>query len=190
MLDQRPGFLLFRAEGPDAAACFANEAGGHRWQRVPPNDKRGRVQTSTVTVAVLEEVPEAKVALGAGEVQVRYTRGSGPGGQARNKTESCVVATHLPTGITVRVDTERSQKQNLAFARALLRSRLAQRQSGALASERNAARRGQIGSGMRGDKRRTVRCQDGLVVDHVLGRRLRLDAYEKGCLEGFMSTEA
>jgi peptide chain release factor 1 len=172
--------IVFRAGGANAARVFEHEPGGHRWQRIPPNEKRGRVHTSTVTVAVLREPEETELALPPSELEWRTSRGSGPGGQHRNKTESAFVLTHLPTGLTVRCESERSQHRNRDLALRVLRARLlASRQQGA-AQATNASRRSQVGSGQRGDKVRTVRCQDGLVTDHRLGCRLRLDAYLRG----------
>ena len=162
------------------AAAFADEAGGHRWQRVPPNEKRGRVHTSTVTVAVLPVTQAALAAVKPSDVEWTTTRGSGPGGQHRNVTESCVVATHRPTGVTVRCDSERSQHQNRRLALETLSARIHAAQEAASQRERAGERRTQVGSGMRGDKRRTIRERDGQVNDHVTGRRWSLDSYLSG----------
>ena len=118
------GILVLRVHGRGAEEAFQDEGGGHRWQRVPPNDKRGRVHTSTITVAVLPEPTAAELRLAPGDVQRVTCRGSGAGGQHRNVTESCVVVTHRPTGLTVRCESERSQHQNEETALALLRARL------------------------------------------------------------------
>jgi peptide chain release factor 1 len=162
---------------------FRDEAGGHRWQRVPPNEKRGRVQTSTVTVAVLPEPTEAQVHIAPSELAWTTCRGSGPGGQHRNRTESAVQLTHQPTGLTVRCESERSQHQNRATALSLLRARLWQEEQIRLGREREASRRSQVGSGMRGDKRRTIRVQDGAVHDHVTGRTWVYTDYVRGLWE-------
>ncbi|APR79142.1 Peptide chain release factor 1 [Minicystis rosea] len=180
LVEALPGLIVLRAVGKQADVVFRDEPGGHRWQRVPPTEKRGRVHTSTITVAILPEVTEAQIRLDPRDLEIGTCRGSGAGGQHRNKTESAVMIKHRPSGLVVRCETERSQHQNRATALALLRSRLwaaAQaKQSGNVA----AARRDQVGSGMRGDKRRTIRCQDGVVTDHVTGRRWPLRAYERG----------
>jgi peptide chain release factor 1 len=180
IVEQRSGILVFRATGNGADAAFANEAGGHRWQRIPPTEKRGRVQTSTVTVAVLAEPTEVQIQISDRDLEWSATRGSGPGGQNRNKTETCVIVKHLPTGLQVRCETERSKEQNQRTALALLRARLWEAQRNRVVSERAADRKAQVGSGMRGDKRRTIRCQDGQVNDHVTGRRWELKAYLRG----------
>lgn len=180
MLEERPGFIVFRASGADAARVFLHEPGGHRWQRIPPTEKRGRVHTSTVTVAVLQEPEDSALVIPPAELEWRTSRGSGPGGQHRNKTESAVVLTHRPSGLTVRCESERSQHRNRDTALRLLRARLLQAREEGAARSLNAARRGQVGSGQRGDKVRTVRCQDGVVTDHRLGRKLSLEAYLRG----------
>jgi len=180
IVDERRGLLVFRAAGPRAAAAFRDEAGGHRWQRIPPNDKHGRVHTSTITVAVLPEPTEVEVRIAPGDLEWSTCYGTGPGGQKRNKTESTVLLTHRPTGMQIRCETSRSQQQNRVTALALLRARLWARVHEKLTAERAQERRDQLGSGMRGDKRRTIRCQDGTVVDHVTGRRWELKAYLRG----------
>lgn len=179
-MDERPGILVFRVSGADAAATFSNEAGGHRWQRVPPNEKRGRVHTSTVTVAVLPEPTAVQVNISERDIEWTAQRGSGPGGQHRNKTESAVLVKHKPTGIVAYCQSERSQHRNRASAMAVLRARLWQREHEAVNGVRADDRRRQVGSGMRGDKRRTIRSQDGQVVDHVTGRRWNFEAYQRG----------
>jgi peptide chain release factor 1 len=166
--------------GPGAHDAFRDEAGGHRWQRVPPNDKRGRVHTSTITVAVLPEPTEAQVALSPGDLEWSTCRGSGAGGQHRNKTESAVKLLHRPSGLLVRCESQRSQHQNRATALALLRARLWADAASTKEKQRASARRDQVGSGMRGDKRRTIRCQDGVVTDHVTGRTWAFRDYERG----------
>ncbi len=151
LLDDRPGLLVFRASGADASRLFQHEPGGHRWQRVPPGEKRGRVHTSTVTVAVLREPEAAELELPPAALDWRTARGSGPGGQHRNKTESAVVLTHLPTGLTVRCDSERSQHRNRDIALRVLRARLLQAREQGAAQAVNSSRRGQVGSGQRWD---------------------------------------
>lgn len=165
--------------GPGVVNTYGNESGGHRWQRVPPNEKRGRVHTLTVTVAVL------RPAHGCTEINVRdveftTTCGSGPGGQNRNKVESCVVARHVPTNIVVRCENERSQHQNKRQALLELSVRVGELQRQAQASAENNVRKHQVGSGMRGDKVRTYREQDDVVIDHRTGAKLNLRRWRKG----------
>jgi peptide chain release factor 1 len=147
---------------------------------VPPTERRGRVHTSTITIAVLPEPLDAELRIAPGDLAWSTCRGSGPGGQHVNKTESTVIVTHLPTGLSVRSGAERSQHQNRATVLAVLRARLWEAETERRAGARAEARRRQVGSGMRGDKRRTVRCQDGVVTDHPTGRRWSLREYERG----------
>lgn len=166
--------------GKAAAATFRNEAGGHRVQRVPPNEKRGRVHTSTITVAVMREPVASELRLDERDLRWTKCRGSGAGGQHRNVTDSAVQVKHLPTGLVVRCEAERSAHQNQASALAVLRAKLLAAQETAAVRAENEARRGMVGSGMRGDKRRTIRYQDGVVTDHVLGVRVPLRDYLRG----------
>lgn len=166
--------------GRGAAALFAGEPGGHRWQRVPETKKRGRVHTSTITVAVLEEPRHAELTIRPDDVDVETMRGSGAGGQHRNKTDSAVRARHRPTGIEVRCESERSQHRNRELAMRVLAARVAELSRSAVQGERSADRRRQVGSGMRGDKRRTIRVQDGQVNDHVDGRSWQFKLYARG----------
>lgn len=180
ILDTRPGICVLRISGKSAIETFKDEPGGHRWQRIPPTEKRGRVQTSTVTVAVLPEPTKAQVALRDEDLDITTCRGSGAGGQHRNKTDSAVQIKHLPTGLIVRCETERSQHSNRETALALMRARLWEAERQRVARSRDGDRKSQIGSGMRGDKRRTIRAQDGSVTDHVSGRTWRYKDYVRG----------
>ena len=103
VIEERPGILVFVASGKGTRELFSRESGGHRWQRVPPTEKRGRVQTSTVTVAAFDmmvQTPDHQI--DRRDIEIRTTRGSGPGGQHKNTSDTAVVATHIPTGITAR----------------------------------------------------------------------------------------
>lgn len=184
MLEQRAGYLAIRVTGRDAERAFAHEAGGHRWQRVPPTERRGRVHTSTITVAVLKEPTEAQVRLDPGELVISKCRGSGAGGQHRNVTDSAVQVKHVPTGLIVRAEGERSQHQNRALALALLRAKLQEGAASEASAQRNRKRKRQIGGGARGDKRRTIAVQRGEVVDHLTGKRLSMKRYLRGELQG------
>ena len=147
---------------------------------MPPTEKRDRVHTSTITVAVLPEPTDVEVRVDERDLDWSTCRGTGSGGQKRNKTESTVLLTHRPSGLQVRCETSRSQQHNRAMALVLLRARLWAAERERIAGARAHDRRAQVGSGMRGDKRRTIRCQDGVVTDHLLGRRWPLRAYLRG----------
>lgn len=180
VLDQRPGAIIARVRGSAAQQTFQHEAGGHRWQRVPPTERSGRVHTSTVTVAVLPEPPDAYAGFSLNDVEIEAARGHGKGGQHRNKTESAIRARHRPTGLEAYCQSERSQHQNKAAALAVLRARVFAHLTTSEHGARAEHRRGQVGQGQRGDKRRTIRTQDGQVVDHVAGLRWRLADYLDG----------
>jgi peptide chain release factor 1 len=166
--------------GRDAEAAFEDEPGGHRWQRVPPNDKRGRVQSSTITVVVLPEAETVAVTIDERDLVWSTCRGSGDGGQHLQKTESAVMLWHVPSGVRVRCESERSQHQNRATALATLRARLEEAARREAHARRGDVRKEQAGRGERSDKRRTVREQDDSVVDHVTGKRWSLRRYLRG----------
>lgn len=180
IVEERPGLTILRVTGRFASETFGEEAGGHRWQRIPPTERRGRVHTSTVTVAVLPEPTPLQLKIAESDLEWATCRGSGAGGQHRNKTESAVVLKHVPTGVTVRCESERSQRQNRETALGLLRARIWEARQEEAATKRDAKRRQQVGSGMRGDKRRTVAVQRDEVVDHVTGQRWQFKAYARG----------
>jgi peptide chain release factor 1 len=171
---------IFKVSGESAGATFENESGGHRWQRVPPTERKGRVQTSTITVAVLPDVAETTLEIPASDLEWTMTTAQGNGGQSVNTTYSCVVLMHKPSGLTVRCQNERSQFQNKRFALEMLRSKLLAQRENADHSSRAQNRKGQVGSGQRGDKRRTIRVQDGTVKDHGTGKTWRYVDYRNG----------
>ncbi len=161
-------------------ALFAGEAGGHRWQRVPPTEKRGRVQTSTITIAILDEEAVVDIVIRDEDLEWKACRSPGKGGQHVQKTDSAIQLTHLPTGIHVRSHEERSAHMNKATALEKLRERLRADLTARTSSARALERRSQVGSGMRGDKLRTIRAQDDSVVDHETGRVWKLRDYLRG----------
>ncbi|GIK74552.1 MAG: hypothetical protein BroJett021_35400 [Chloroflexota bacterium] len=170
-------------EGPPAAiAPLLREAGGHRWQRVPPTERRGRVHTSTVTVAVFEMKPESEWRLRDADIEVFTTKDSGPGGQHRNKTESCVVMRHKATGIEAKA-ASKSQHANRRAAREELEARVAAHLSARKKEVEDARRREMVGSGERGDKIRTYRERDNIATDHRTGKKARLSDVLSGRLD-------
>lgn len=135
-----------------------------------------------MTVAVLEEAHESEVYIGKGDLEETFTRGSGPGGQHRNKSDTAVVLKHIPSGISVRCEQGKSQHHNRQTALAILRTKLKQAQEGETQEQRAQQRRKQVGSGMRGDKVRTIQTRNGVVVDHRTGKRMSYEKYLKGNL--------
>lgn len=172
--------MSFLVEGSDVQKLFSQEPGGHRFQRNPPTERRGRIHTSTITVVVLPIEAKIEKSLRESDIEYRTTKGSGPGGQHKNVTESEVIATHKPTGIQVRIGTERSQHKNKAIAVAILAGKIEELNREKQRNDRDTIRRNQQGSGMRGDKVRTVRVQDGIVTCELTGRKTNFAQYSKG----------
>jgi len=183
LLEQRRGFVRFKVTGKDAKKAFKNEGGGIRWQRVPPTERGGLVHTSTITVAILTEVTASEIYIDPKDLEFKATRGSGSGGQHKNVTDSAVQLTHKPSGIRIRCEAGRSQHDNKEQALEVLRAKLKQAEADKVTSACNDKRRSQVGTGMRGNKVRTIRMQDDIVIDHHTNKRTTAKKYLKGNLK-------
>jgi peptide chain release factor 1 len=163
------------------------ESGVHRVQRVPATENQGRIHTSTVTVAVLPEAEEVDVQIDEGDLRIDVYRASGAGGQHVNKTDSAVRITHLPTGIVVAMQEERSQHKNRAKAMKILRARMYEQQRTALDATRAADRKSQVGTGDRSERIRTYNFPQGRVSDHRINLTLyKIDRVMQGELDDFI----
>ncbi len=176
--------VSFSIEGDGAYSRFKYESGVHRVQRVPETESQGRIHTSTVTVAVLAEADEVELEINPVDLKIDVFRASGAGGQHINKTESAVRITHLPTGVVVECQDERSQHKNKDKAMKILRSRLyealLEEQNDKIASERKS----QVGTGNRSERIRTYNFPESRVTDHRIGLTLyRLEYILNGNLD-------
>jgi peptide chain release factor 1 len=180
---------VFAVSGDGAYSVFKWEAGTHRVQRVPATESQGRIHTSTATVAVMPEAEEVEVEIDPQDLKIDVYRSTGPGGQSVNTTDSAVRITHVPTGIVVSMQDERSQLKNRDKAMRVLRARLYELQHQRQMAEESAARRAQIGTGERAEKIRTYNFPENRLTDHRIKLTVhRLDAILAGQLDEF--TEA
>jgi peptide chain release factor 1 len=176
--------ITFRVSGDGVWSRMKHEGGPHRVQRVPVTESQGRIHTSSATVTVLPEADEVDVRIDPNDLRIDVYRSSGPGGQSVNTTDSAVRITHVPTGVVVAMQDEKSQIQNREKALRVLRSRLLQAEQERQAAEASGARRAQTGGGGRSEKIRTYNFKENRVTDHRIGLTIyRLDKVLAGDLD-------
>lgn len=173
--------IIFEVKGKGAYSKLKYESGVHRVQRIPVTESGGRIHTSTATVAVLPEAEEVEVGIKPNDLRIDIFRSSGPGGQSVNTTDSAVRVTHVPTGITVSCQDEKSQLQNKERALKILRARLYEKAQAEQDAELSAERRSQVGTGDRSERIRTYNFPQNRVTDHRIGMSIHNLA---GVLEG------
>ncbi len=179
--------IISSITGRGAYANLRYESGVHRVQRVPVTEAGGRIHTSTASVAVLPEAEETEIEINPGDLRIDVMRAGGPGGQSVNTTDSAVRITHIPTGIVVHCQDEKSQHKNKAKALRILRARLFEAEEERKHKERAEARKSQIGTGDRSEKIRTYNFPQNRVTDHRVGLTLyRLDGVMKGDIGEFV----
>jgi peptide chain release factor 1 len=175
---------VFSIGGGNISENVRYESGVHRVQRVPATEASGRIHTSAVTVAVLPEADETEVDIKQDDLRIDVMRAGGPGGQCVNTTDSAVRITHIPTGIVVHCQDEKSQIKNKAKAMRVLRARIREMEEARARSERAEARKSQVGSGDRSERIRTYNFPDNRVTDHRIGLTLyKLDRIMEGEIE-------
>jgi peptide chain release factor 1 len=176
--------VTFLVKGADAWQRLKHEGGTHRVQRVPVTESQGRIHTSSAAVVVLPEADEVEVEIDPADLRIDVYRSTGPGGQSVNTTDSAVRITHVPTGLVVAMQDEKSQIQNRAKAMQVLRARLAKLERDRLEAELSRERREQVGGGGRADKIRTYNFKENRVTDHRVGLTLhKLDRILQGDLD-------
>ncbi len=183
LTNSREGFTSIWLSGEGVTSFFKNESGGHRFLRVPPTETRGRTQTSTITVALINPDDILKFDFNRQDVDKQYTRSSGSGGQNVNKVSSCVILTHRPSGTQVKCQDTRDQKKNEEIAWVRLESRLKSVEEEKHSQKVYQDLYSQIGNSSRSDKKRSYRIKEDLVIDHETGKQCSFRDFNRGKIE-------
>src|SRR4030095_13840702 len=185
-LEEGENEATFAVKGDGAFSVFKWEGGTHRVQRVPVTESQGRIHASTATVAVMPEAEEVEIEIDQNDLKIDVYRSTGPGGQSVNTTDSAVRITHVPPGLVVAMQDEKSQLQNKTKALRVLRARLLELERERQEEQLSEARRSQIGRGERAEKIRTYNYPDNRVTDHRVNLTIkRLDRIVEGDLDEF-----
>lgn len=179
----RDGFASIWLIGKGVKRYYQNESGVHRWLRVPPTEKYNRTQTSTITVAIVDPYKKFEFKLNRNDVTKKYVRSSGPGGQNVNKTSSCVLLTHIPTGTQVKCQDTRDQNKNEEIAWLRLEERLKSIEQEKFERRMYQDRFDQVGNSGRSDKKRSYRIKEDLVIDHETNKKCTFKEFSRGRIE-------
>ena len=183
IVDDRVGNMSLLIEGNGCIKYFNNESGTHRFVRVPPTEKRGRTQTSTISVAIIDPEFKFNYVLDRNQVDRKFVRSSKKGGQNVNKVSSCVLLTHLLTGIQVKCQDTRDQYRNEELAWVRLEEKLSLIEKKKFDNSVYSDRYQQIGNSNRSSKRRTYRVKEDMVIDHITGKQCSFNEFSRGKIE-------
>ena len=184
IVDVRENSVTIKVSGKKAFEAFKDESGIHRFQRVPPTERNGRVHTSTISIAILPIPKFEDIKISEKDIEWTACRGSGAGGQNRNKRDTAVTLHHVPSGIKIRCESQRLQGQNKQIALEMLATKLQISLDQSIINSIDKQRRDQVGLGMRAEKIRTVRLQDDIVVNHLTNKQISAKQYLKGIFDG------